>query len=250
VDLGRAVHAAVDPNSTAYHEGEMAGPLILAVIALIVLWIATRKFRHPVPVLIPEDLEATAELARTRTRQVGLWSAGIVVLAIGLAVVQALQRGDFQPSAASQGRTDLSITAPSDLGDYRLMSAAQLAQYPDARPAADGADTVYYATSGGQPVLKVVTAAAADNPDLARDLGEMPAGKVNQAQLDSAQVEHAQTLDSGPAGGVMQCGKNTTNAVCSWTDSSTTGFLVAALDGFTMDQLADLTREFRSAAER
>ena len=68
--------------------------------------------------------------------------------------------------------------------------------------------------------------------------------------MAGAQVADPQVVDPGPAGGQTQCGQDTNEMLCTWTDSATTGSVVASLtSSLSIEQLASLTLAFRVDAE-
>ena len=194
----------------------------MAAIALVILWTATRKWRRPKPVTIPEDLESAAKLSRERTRRVVIGALVIVVAAVAMAVPQMRQSGDFG-SAASKGPTHLTITPPAALGSYRLMTGTQADRLSDT------------STTDSQ---------------LAQELAHYSADHANVDFMAGARMTDARVFNPGSVGGEMRCGRNNVELLCGWADSGTIGGLVSNLtNGLSVQRIASLTREFRAAAE-
>ncbi|MGW1169109.1 hypothetical protein [Streptomyces sp. NPDC002550] len=245
--------AAVDTHSDAYQAGQVLAPFILAAIALVILWTATRKWRQPKPVTIPEDLEATAKLVRERTRRVVIGTVVIVVAAVAMAAPYMRKSDDFG-SAASKGPTNLTVTPPATLSSYRLMTGAQAdrlnAQVAGKLPKHYA--VVFYTTASKptQPVLEVFSDTSANDPQLAQELAQYSAAYENTDSMAGARITDAKEFTPGSAGGKMRCGTNNVELLCSWADSGTIGGLLSSVtSGLNVQQIASLTQEFRAAAE-
>ncbi|MFE9451902.1 hypothetical protein [Streptomyces sp. NPDC006739] len=247
--------AAADTHSDAYQAGQVLAPFILAAIALVILWTATRKWRRPQPVENPmaEDIDAAAKLARERTRRVVIGTVVIVVAAMAVAVPRIRQSGQYG-SAASKGPTNLTITPPATLGSYRLMTGTQ-ADRLSAQIAAKQTEfhTVSFYTTASEPtrpVVEVLSATSTTDPKLAQELAQHSADYENTSFMAGAHMSDAKIFNPGSAGGRMRCGSNSAQLLCAWTDSSTIGGLVSnATSGLDVQQIASLTQQFRVAAE-
>ncbi|MEY9871899.1 hypothetical protein ABH931_001372 [Streptacidiphilus sp. MAP12-33] len=250
---------AIDTQSDAYHAGQMAAPILMGAVALAVLWAATRNWRRPQPERIPEDIEEATQLGRARTRKVALASLAIVVGAIGLDVVQDIASGGQYGSAASKGPDTVTITAPASLDDYQLMTgttADQLRTQLQGKVSGDLSPQHvlnFYSGAGAptRPVLIVVTDTSAVDSRLAADLDAHSADNLNADFMAGGQVSRPQVFPLGTDGnGEMQCGQNTEETICQWTDAGSQGVLVTALNnGISVQDLATLTARFRTAAE-
>ncbi|MGW3172718.1 hypothetical protein [Streptomyces sp. NPDC001153] len=245
--------AAVDTHSDAYQAGQVLAPFILAAIAIVILWTATRKWRQPKPVTIPEDLETTAKLARERTRRVVIGTVAIVVAAVAMAVPYMHRSNDFG-SAASEGPTNLTITPPTTLGRYRLMTGTQAdrlnAQIAGKLPKHYAA--VFYTTASKptQPVVEAFSETSTTDPQLAQELAQYSADYEDINLMAGARITDATVVNPGSVGGKMRCGRNNVELLCAWADSGTVGGLVSNVtDGLDVQQIASLTQEFRAAAE-
>ncbi|MFH8342659.1 hypothetical protein [Streptomyces sp. AM6-12] len=245
--------AAVDTHSDAYQAGQVLAPFLLASIAIVILWATTRTWRRPKPITVPEDLEATAKLARERTRRVVIGTVAIVVAATVMAVPH-MHRSDAYVSAAAEGPTRLTVTPPTTLGSYRLMTGEQ-ADLLNARIAGKLPKhyaVVFYtnATSPAQPVLEVFSDTSTADPQLAQELTQQSADTENSGLMAGAHITDAKVFDSGSAGGKVRCGRNSAELLCAWADSGTVGGLLSNLSsGINVQQIASLTQEFRAAAE-
>jgi hypothetical protein len=245
--------AAVDTHSDAYQAGQVLAPFILAAITLVILWTATRKWRQPQPVTIPEDLKATAKLARERTRRVVIGTVIIVAAATAMAAPHMRPSGDFG-SAASKGPTNLTITPPTTLGSYRLMTGTQADRLNTqiARKLSKHYAAVFYATASKptQPVIVVFSDTSTTDPQLEQELAQHSADYENTDLMAGARITDAKVFNPGSASGKMQCGQNNVELLCGWTDSGTVGGLMSNLtSGLNVQQIASLTQEFRAAAE-
>ncbi|SEK29069.1 hypothetical protein SAMN05414137_101390 [Streptacidiphilus jiangxiensis] len=231
----------------------MAAPFLLAAVAVVVLWAATRTWRRTQPVMIPEDIEEATQLGRTRTRQVVLGTVAIVAVAVVMDVVQDIRDGGDYGSAASQGPTTVTISAPATLDDYQLMTGATADQLQSEVAARTSGQQVvnFYTTSGDptRPVLVAMTDTSALDARLASDLDQYSADYENTQFLAGAGVTDAKVLPLG-SDGEMQCGQNSTEEVCTWTDAGSEGSLTTTrISNIDMDQLTTLTMAFRSSAE-
>ncbi|MFF3920742.1 hypothetical protein ACFYZB_46635 [Streptomyces sp. NPDC001852] len=245
--------AAVDTHSDAYQAGQVLAPFILASIAIVILWATTHTWRRPKPVTIPEDQEATAKLARERTRRVVIGTVVIVVAATAMAAPH-MHRSDDYGSAAAKGPTHLTVTPPTTLGSYRLMTGRQ-ADLLNARIAGKLPKhyaVVFYTTARKptQPVLEVFSDTSTADPQLAQELTRQSADTENSDLMAGARVTDAKVFTPGSAGGKVRCGKNNAEVLCAWADSGTVGGLLSNLSsGINVQQIASLTQEFRAAAE-
>jgi hypothetical protein len=148
----------------------------------------------------------------------------------------------------------VTITAPTTLGGYRLMTGTQADQMRARLDTLEPGQhsSAFYAAAGDstQPVLIVFAHTSATDAKLADDLDRYSADYLNTDFMDGAKVANPKVVPSGPTGGETQCGQNTTELLCSWTDSGSAGSLITSLDsGINIDQLASLTARFRAAAE-
>ncbi|MFE8950453.1 hypothetical protein [Streptomyces sp. NPDC007856] len=249
----RSMFAAVDTHSDAYQAGQVLAPFTLAAIVLVILWTTTRKWRQPKPVTIPEDLEATAKLARERTRRVVIGTVVIVVAATAMAAPYMHRSDDFG-NAASKGPTNLTITPPTTLGSYKLMTGTQ-ADLLNARIAGKLPKhyaVVFYTTASKptQPVVEVFSDTSTTDPQLAQELAQYSADYEDTDLMAGARITDAKVFNPGSASGKMQCGQNNVELLCGWADSGTVGGLISNLTtGLNVQQIASLTQEFRAAAE-
>jgi hypothetical protein len=143
---------------------------------------------------------------------------------------------------------------PTTLGDYQLMTgtqADQLRAQLNASEPGEHSSAFYAAGDLTRPLIVVVARTSATDAKLAEDLDQYSAHYMNNTVMAGAKVTDAKEFPSGPAEGETQCGRNTTELLCAWTDSGSVGWLVTGPDsGISIDQLAALTSRFRATAEQ
>lgn len=257
--------ASVDPTSQEYAAGEVVGTLLVAVVAIVLLWRLTRSWRSP---STPAGSDPAQTLREERKRR--LLIIGVTVLiAIG-AGVKATASYDPEPRASEAKATGpasgndgstgssapRSVVLPDSFAEFRQLTglAAQQAETVvlGGRKLPAEAKAGYYDKDGdGNVDLFVVVRSAEWDPKMHEDKATKSISQEFRNFFAGAKAHDVTSFDPGQYGGGLSCGlaagMDGDQAICAWSDATTFG-AVRLLPQTRLTDAAQTTLTLRNTA--
>ncbi|MFF1341909.1 hypothetical protein ACFVYT_29110 [Streptomyces sp. NPDC058290] len=259
--------ASVDPTSQSYAAGQVAGTLLVAVVAIVMLWRQTRSWRSP---STPAGGDPAQTLREERKRHLTI--IGVTVLIAVVAGVKATASYNPEPPASETkatgtasgnggspaGSGQRSLVLPDSFAEFRQLTglAAQQAETEvlGGRKLPPGAKTGFYDGDGdGNVDLFVLVRSAEWDPKVYEDKAAKSISQEFRNFFAGAKARDVTSFDAGQYGGGLSCGlaagEDGDQAVCAWSDATTFG-AVRLLPQTPLADAAQATLTLRNAAMR
>ncbi|MFC8177069.1 hypothetical protein [Streptomyces sp. NPDC057325] len=259
---------SIDPDSQSFADGQAVGTLLVAAVAMAIIWFATKAWRRgPVPTSAVSAEQATALAIRRENIVRGVLLA---VAAAGLIraftyegeppaaeAAPVLQTPAIQtPSAtAASPKAERVIDAAPRVGGYRLLSGAEGAEYEKLAAAQKPSGRRWFYDGPGQgPVGAVLQINAVEwDAGLAEAKRSHTMSHEMRSVFAGARATEVTAFEAGPWGGQLSCGfvasANGRPILCAWTDSGTSAQVLLA-DEENLSQAAETALRFRSGSEK
>ncbi|MEV4876170.1 hypothetical protein [Streptomyces cyaneofuscatus] len=262
------ITSSVDPASRSFANGQALGMLFVIAVAMVAIWITTQSWRRgPVPTSAIDAEQASALAIRRDNIVRGVLlvtaAAGLIWVFTyrGYAPAPEAAPVDREPVASSPSATAGApevtrvIDAAPRVGEYRLLTDAEAAEYERLVPAKpESGERWFYNGPGEGPVdallqIRAVEGGAeldgaASSKAMSDDLGAFFAG---------ARATEITAFEAGPWGGQLSCGFAQSDGgrqiVCAWVDSTTRGHL-GLMDEASLSRAGEIALQFRTASEK
>ncbi|POG44203.1 hypothetical protein BV881_28110 [Streptomyces sp. ZL-24] len=259
---------SVDPVSRSYADGQAVGQLLGLAVLLVVVWVATQAWRRGPAPDGPDDVERTTAIAVRRGNIVRgallfIAAAGLIGVFTGKGYQPAAEAAPSaqepvaQSPSAATGPAAIKrvIDAAPRVGEYRLHTGAEAAEYERLAPGKPGQGKRWFYDGPGKGSVDALLQINATEWD-----ASLPATSSPEAMWDEllelfagAGASQVTDFEAGPWGGQLGCGFVTTDGgrqiLCAWIDSDTRGQL-GLLDEGGLPRAAKIALEFRTASEK
>ncbi|MFD5903020.1 hypothetical protein ACFWHG_16155 [Streptomyces microflavus] len=264
------IMSSAAPGSRSFADGQALGMLLLVAVALVAVWVGTRTWRRgPVPTGADDAEQAGAVAVRRGNIVRGVLlliaAAGLIWVftypyrgdppAVEAAPVAQEPVGQSPSATTAPAEVERVIDAASRVGEYRLHTGAEAAEYQRVVPGKpETGKRWFYDGPGEGPIGALLQISAVEwDAELAGATSPEALSDELRNFFAGARATEVTDFEAGPWGGRLGCGFVAADTgrqiVCAWADSATRGQIGLA-DEDSLAKAAEVTLQFRSASEK